>query len=67
MESAALFVVGGLRNIKTASILNVVVENDKNLESGINEHVDRGEASAEGERREILTALEAIYITENNI
>jgi uridine phosphorylase len=56
METAALFVIGRLRGIKTASILNVVVEYEGNLEEGINEYVD----SKSGEEKEILTALEAI-------
>lgn len=60
MESSALMVIGSLRGLKTASILNVVVESKGNLENGINEYVN-GEAEAfKGEEREILTALEAI-------
>lgn len=64
MESAALFVIGGLRGLKTASILNVVVEKKGELESGINEYVDGDALAKEGEKREILMALEAIYIME---
>ncbi|TCW33476.1 uridine phosphorylase [Thermohydrogenium kirishiense] len=60
MESAPLFVIGRLRGIKTASILNVVVAYEGNLEEGINEYVDGKDAVALGEEREILTALEAI-------
>lgn len=60
METAALFVIGGLRGIKTASILNVVVEKEGNLEGGINDYVDEETASKLGEEKEILTALEAI-------
>jgi uridine phosphorylase len=56
METAALFVIGGLRGIKTASILNVVVEHEGDLEEGINDYVD----NKRGEEKEILTALEAI-------
>lgn len=60
MESAPLFVIGGLRGIKTASILNVVVAYEGNLEEGINGYVDGKDITALGEEREILTALEAI-------
>jgi len=56
METAALFVIGGLRGIQTASILNVVVEHEGDLEGGINDYVE----SKRGEEMEILTALEAI-------
>jgi len=60
METAALFVIGGLRGIKTASILNVVVEKEGNLEGGINDYIDAKNNSKRGEELEILTALEAI-------
>ncbi len=60
METAALFVIGGLRGIKTASILNVVVEKEGNLEGGINDYIDEKNNSKSGEKHEILTALEAI-------
>ncbi|PLR96512.1 nucleoside phosphorylase [Bacillus sp. T33-2] len=60
METAALFVIGGLRGIKTASILNVVVEKEGNLEGGINDYLDEMNEGKLGEEREIITALEAI-------
>lgn len=60
METATLFVVGGLRGVKTASILNNVVEVKGNLKDEINSYVDGASAVAEGEKREILTALEAM-------
>lgn len=63
MESAALFVIGGLRNLKTASILNVVVESDGNL-AGINNYVNGESVTALGEKKEILTVLEAIVKLE---
>lgn len=66
METAPLFVVGGLRGLKTASILNVVVEYNASLESGINNYVDGENAAKKGERNEILAALEAIVYTEKN-
>lgn len=59
METSALFVIGGLRNVKVASILNVVVEANGSLEGGINDYVDYANASAHGEESEIVTALEA--------
>jgi uridine phosphorylase len=61
METAALFVIGGLRGIKTASILNVVVEKEGDLEGGINDYLDKKNESKLGEEQEIITALEAIY------
>ena len=65
METATLFVVGGLRGVKTASILNNVVEAQGNLEEEINHYVDGASAVAEGERREIVTALEALVALDN--
>lgn len=66
MESSALFVVGRLRKLKVASILNVVVEMDGDLGNGINDYVEGDNSSVEGEEREIITALEAIVKLENN-
>ncbi len=61
MESAALLTVGGLRGLKTCSILNVVVEWKTDLKDGIGGYADGGAAAAaEGEKREILTALETL-------
>ena len=59
METATLFVVGALRGVKTASILNKVVEVEGNLMDEINSYVDGESAVAEGEKREIIAALEA--------
>jgi len=66
MESAALFVIGGLRNLRTASVLNVVVEKSGNLDAGINSYVDGESITALGEKKEILIALEAIIKLEKN-
>lgn len=63
MESAALFVIGSLRGLKTASILNVVVESDGKIDN-INDYVDGESSSMKGEGREIITALEAIVKLE---
>lgn len=60
METATLFVIGAIRGVKTASILNNVVEVKGDLKDEINNYVDGASAVAEGEKREILTALEAI-------
>lgn len=59
METATLFVVGRLRGIKTASILNNVVEVEGDLKDEINSYVDGTSAVADGERKEIIAALEA--------
>lgn len=64
METAALFVLGALRAVKTASILNVVVPAEGNLEAGINDLVKGGELTAKGEKNQILLALEAIASIE---
>jgi uridine phosphorylase len=60
MESSALFVIGRLRGIRTASILNVVVQAEGDLKEGINEYVDRATVCAQGEERMIRTACEAL-------
>jgi len=67
METAALFVIGGLRGIKTASILNVVVEYSGDLEGGINDYVDAAPLTKRGEGLEILTALEAIVSYDSSL
>lgn len=67
METAALFVVGGLRGVKTASILNNVVEVEGDLMNEINHYADGESAVAEGERREIITALEALVSLDKRI
>ena len=67
MESATLFVVGRLRGLKTASILNVVVEYGNDLENGINEYVDGEGPAARGEQNEIRAVLEAIVKLEKTM
>jgi uridine phosphorylase len=64
METAALFVVGRLRGVKTASILNTVVEFQESLEDNINSYTNGESAVMKGERLEILTALEAFVQME---
>lgn len=65
METAALFAVGQMRGIRTASILNVVVEWKKDLKEGISSYKDGEDAAAQGEKNEILAALEALYIMQS--
>jgi len=58
METAALFVIGRLREVRTASILNVVTEKTASLEQSINDYASGKRAAAMGEEREIKLALE---------
>ena len=60
METAALFAVGAVRGVRTASILNVVVEWKKDIKEGVGAYKDGADAAAMGEKNEILTALEAL-------
>lgn len=60
METAALFVIGGLRGIHTASILNNVVNYEGSLDDGINDYVSGENQTALGEQHEILLALETL-------
>ena len=60
METAALFVVGRLRGVRTASILNNVVLAEADTAESISSYVDGEDLSAKGETGEILTALEAL-------
>lgn len=61
METAALMVIGALRNMRIASVLNVVVEHNGNLEQGINDYQQQKPSDQQGESQEILLALEALY------
>ena len=61
METAALFVIGRLRGVHTASILNTVVEYEDSLEDNINSYNDGASKMMQGEHNEIHTALEACY------
>ena len=65
METAALFVVGRLRGVHTASILNTVVEYKDDLEQNINNYADGASRTMQGEWNEIHTALEACYIVSS--
>ena len=57
METAALFVLGSLRGVRTASILNVVAAYQSSVAEDIGKYKEA--TSMSGEEREILTALEA--------
>lgn len=58
METASLFVIGALRGVQVGSILNNVVLYEGDLKEGINDYVDEAAVAEEGERREIIVALE---------
>lgn len=60
METAALFTVGRIRRIRTASILNNVVVYGRDTSESIGSYADGAKLTAEGERREIMTALKAL-------
>lgn len=64
MESAALMVVGRLRGVKTASILNNVVEYGKDTADSINDYSDGINLSAVGESKEIEVALKAFCLLD---
>lgn len=65
METAALFTLSNLRQLKAASILNVVVNENQDSSAGINNYVERDEIIMEGESREIKLALESfLYFNE---
>lgn len=57
METSCLFIVGGLRGMKTASILNNVVLFQADLTEGINDLVEGDEQVVKGERASIELAL----------
>lgn len=61
METATLYTLGNLREVHVASILNNVVRYEADVKDGINDYVDDGDLAAEGEKKEIILALEAFY------
>lgn len=64
METAALYTVAALRGIKAASILNNVVLWEGDTAEGIDQYVSGEGLCAQGERAEILTALDAFALLE---
>ena len=61
METAALFTIGRLRGVRTASILNNVVVYGQDTADSIGGYASGEDMPAIGERREIAVALEALY------
>lgn len=66
-ETAGLFVVGRIRKVRCASILNNVVVYGQDTSESIGEYVDGESLTSVGEKREIKAALEAFYRLENNL
>lgn len=60
METATLFTIAQLRGVTAASILNNVVKYQSNVKEGINGYVENNSLAEEGEKKEILLALESI-------
>ncbi|SHK29885.1 nucleoside phosphorylase [Paramaledivibacter caminithermalis] len=61
METSALMTLGRLRKVKVGSILNNVVLFKNDVKDGINNYVDSNNMAEEGEKREIILALETLY------
>lgn len=61
METAALFAAGAVRGVRTASILNVVVGWKQSMKEGVSAYKEGADAAAQGEKNEVLVALEALY------
>ena len=66
-ETAALYTVGRLRKVHTASILNNVVIWGENTEDSIGSYQGGENLTAIGEEREIEVALEAMYRLEQEL
>jgi len=60
METATLYTVARLRGARAACILNVVVSRGDSIKEGINQYQTVEGPAKEGERREIILALEAL-------
>ena len=67
METAALFTIARLRGVKAASILNNVVLWGADTAEAIGGYVDGEDMTAVGEKREILTALNAFVKLEESL
>lgn len=59
LETSALFVIGRLRGMATASILNNVAPYESDVAESVADYVDGGLLAMQGEQNEIITALEA--------
>lgn len=66
MESGVIFTLAQLRGVKAASILNTVVEYESNVKDGIGDYVKEKASTIEGEKREIILALETMVRLEKN-
>ena len=66
METAAIFTVSQLRGVHAASILNNVVLYQGNIKEGIGDYAQAAREAEEGEKREILLALETIIKTHKS-
>lgn len=60
METAALLTIARLRGMKAASILNNVVLSGEDTAESVGDYVSGESLTAEGEKNEILVALEAL-------
>ncbi|MBQ6367642.1 MAG: nucleoside phosphorylase [Erysipelotrichaceae bacterium] len=60
-ETASLFTVGRLRGVHTASILNNVVLWGEDSAESVGDYQGGASLTAEGEKREIQVAIEAMY------
>ena len=67
METAALYVIGRLRGVRTMSILNNVVLAEGDTAAGISSYAEGGDLTAFGETAEILTALDALHLAAEEI
>lgn len=67
METSLLFTVGRMKKIRTGAILNNVVVYGEDTSESIGSYADGEDLAYEGEKREILVALEAFYKLENNL
>ncbi|NLB91779.1 MAG: nucleoside phosphorylase [Clostridiales bacterium] len=65
METAILFVLGRLKGIATASVLNNVVLYHQDVKQGIGDYASEEELTGKGEERAIVLALEGLLPTEN--
>ena len=61
METSAIYTVGSLRQVDVVSILNNVVRYQTESIDIVNDYVDDKTKAAEGEKKEIILALESFY------
>lgn len=64
METATLFVVGRLRGLRTASILNVVAGYHKDVAESVGRYQSGEQATAAGETAEMQVALRALRLVQ---